>query len=135
MPQVRKSPEQVLLENRINKTRKLLSHMASQLRSLRARNKATRERERRQRKVDKESSHVEESFNSLMGEVKQEAKRIAEIKKEAVEKLANEGINDDLKSESFEEDLMAALDEVNEEKQIEGADPSAGSSKDKVRKL
>ena len=62
MPQVRKSSEQILLENRINKTRRLMSHMLSQLRSLRARNKAQRERERRQKKVETQSTAVENSF-------------------------------------------------------------------------
>ena len=67
MPQVAKTLEQCQLDNKIQKAKSLLKHLEAQQRSLRLRNKADRERERRQDKLSKLDKNIDEDYLGLLG--------------------------------------------------------------------
>ena len=69
MPQVAKSREQVLLEDRISKATTLVKTMRLQLASVRKRNKADRERARRSAKCKDLQQNGETEFMKLMQDV------------------------------------------------------------------
>ena len=117
------------LETRIQRTRALLGNMTSQLRSLRARNKAQRERERRQKKVDEQQAGVDKNFKKLLSEIRDEKNKMKAAKHELVARLRSEGIETDLDVDSESGEMIldqAAISGLN------GSDPTAGSSRDKV---
>ena len=70
MPQVSKSEEQLLLEERITKTASVLRTMRLQLQAIRRRNKAARERSRRASRTqalkEKQSKAFEELYEQAM---------------------------------------------------------------------
>ena len=70
MTQVKKSKEQTALENRISRCNKLLRTMKSQLKSVRRRNRANREKRRRSQNVNTLKKRQEEEFNSLLDDIK-----------------------------------------------------------------
>ena len=125
MPQVAKSEEQKNLENRIARTRSLLTNMTSQLRSLRSRNKAALERQRRQQAVEKNSMKGEQMFNTILAEVEAEKEKAKLMKAKLREELLKEGLG-----------IYADLDDLTgtgDEQILPGkhSGPVAGSSKDK----
>ena len=69
MPQIAKSREQVLLEERISKATTLVKTMRLQLQSVRKRNKAERERQRRSSKCISLEEKGEQEFLKLMEDV------------------------------------------------------------------
>ena len=96
MPQVAKTEEQTILEGRIARTRAMLTNMNAQLRSLRSRNKAARERERRANNVNAKKRKAEDAFDTLVAEVAAEKKRVQEVHDYYKSALANEGIDADI---------------------------------------
>ena len=69
MPQIAKSREQLLLEERISKATALVKTMRMQLQSVRKRNKAERERQRRSSKCKSLKEKGEQEFLKLMEDV------------------------------------------------------------------
>ena len=65
MPQVAKAANQVALENRISKCKQLLRHLNSSLKSMRARNKAERERNRREEKMKSLDRNIQAAYGGL----------------------------------------------------------------------
>ena len=59
MPQVAKTKEQCQLDMKIQKAKSLLKHLEAQQRSLRLRNKADRERQRRQDNLTKLDKNID----------------------------------------------------------------------------
>ena len=66
MPQVSKTQEQLILEQKIAKAKSLLKHLEAQVLSLRLRNKADRERDRRQDKLNKLDQSIDEDYEALI---------------------------------------------------------------------
>ena len=96
MPQVAKTEEQRVLESRISRTRTMLANMQGQLRSLRSRNKAARERERRQNNVSSKKQKADQSFDDLCKEIAAEKAKVAEYHAKYKNELAQLGIDADL---------------------------------------
>ena len=67
MPQVAKTEEQCQLDIKISKAKSLLKHLEAQQRSLRLRNKADRERQRRQENLTKLDQNIDKDYQALLG--------------------------------------------------------------------
>ena len=69
MPQVAKESAQLALETRISKCKQLLRHLNASLKSMRARNKADRERQRPQNKLNALNDDIQEAYGNLAGDI------------------------------------------------------------------
>ena len=73
----------------------MLNNMNAQLRSLRSRNKAARERERRQNNVSSKKKVVDSSFEALVKEIAEEKAKVREVHDKYRKELAKQGIDAD----------------------------------------